>query len=135
MLIKKIPDVSGLVTRTAALKTKISEVENKTPDTNLEFNKLTAKTFAARLKQVGLVNKTDFDQITSNKTKSNNKKLYFFLGRIYFKSNNGYQNTFAYQPTLDTLELKKKTKVLIIFLGGNQREYLVLNISHYILLS
>ena len=81
------------------------------------------------------MNKTDFDQITSNKTKSNNKKLYFFLGRIYFKSNNGYQNTFAYQPTLDTLELKKKTKVLIIFLDGNQREYLVLNISHYILLS
>ena len=29
MLIKKIPDASGLVTRTAALKTKISEVENK----------------------------------------------------------------------------------------------------------
>ena len=70
MLIKKIPDASGLVTKTAALKTKISEVENKTPDTNLEFNKLTAKIFAARLKQVDLVNKTDFDQITSNKTKS-----------------------------------------------------------------
>ena len=31
----------------------------------------------------------------------------FFLGRIYFTSNDGPQNTFAYQPTLDTLELKK----------------------------
>ena len=29
------------------------------------------------------------------------------LGRIYFKSNDGSQNTFVYQPTLDTLELKK----------------------------
>ena len=31
----------------------------------------------------------------------------FFLGRIYFTSNDGSQNTFVYQPTLDTLELKK----------------------------
>ena len=26
---------------------------------------------------------------------------------IYFTSNDGFQNTFVYQPTLDTLELKK----------------------------
>ena len=34
---------------------------------------------------------------------------YFFLGRIYLTSNDGSQNTFVYvyQPTLDTLELKK----------------------------
>ena len=31
----------------------------------------------------------------------------FVLGRIYFTSNDGSQNTFIYQPTLDTLELKK----------------------------
>ena len=31
----------------------------------------------------------------------------FFLGRTYFTSNDGTQNTFVYQPTLDTLELKK----------------------------
>ena len=31
----------------------------------------------------------------------------FFLGRIYFTGNDGSQNTFAYQPTLDSLELKK----------------------------
>ena len=37
--------------------------------------------------------------------------------------------TFAYQPTLNTLELKKKTKALIIFLVGNQREYILLNLS------
>ena len=69
--------------------------------------------------------KTDFDnklrsfnnRITSNKTKhlEVQKKLNslitkgynFFLGRIYFTSNDGFQNTFAYQPTIDTLELKK----------------------------
>ena len=55
--------------------------------------------------------------ITSNKTKylEVQKKLnslitkdyIFFLGRMYFTSNDGSQNKFVYQPTLDTLELKK----------------------------
>ena len=125
----KIPNTSSLVTITA-LKTTISEVENKVPDhtkyiTTPELNKLIAKNFAATLKQANLVNKTDFDnrlisfnkQITSNKTKhlEVQKKLnsliikyyHFFLARIYFTSNDGSQNTFFYQPTLDTLELKK----------------------------
>ena len=35
------------------------------------------------------------------------KDYNFFLGRIYFTSNDGSQNTFVFQPTLDTLELKK----------------------------
>ena len=48
------------------LNTKISEVENKIPDyakyiTTQEFNKFTAKNFAARLKQANLVGKTDFE--------------------------------------------------------------------------
>ena len=30
----------------------------------------------------------------------------FFLGRYYFTRNDGSQNTFVYQPILDTLELK-----------------------------
>ena len=34
------------------------------------------------------------------------KDYNFFLGRIYFTSNDGSQNTFVYQPTIDTLELK-----------------------------
>ena len=68
---------------TTALNIKISEVENKISDnakynTTQEFNKLTAKNFAARLKQANLVTKTDFDnkqisfhrKITSNKTKN-----------------------------------------------------------------
>ena len=60
--------------------------------------------------------------------------MIFFLGRVYFTSNDCSQNTFAYQPTLDTLELKK-AKVLIKFLVGKQRYYILLNLSHYILLS
>ena len=64
------------------LNTKISEIKNKILDnskciTTQEFNKLTAKDFAANLKQADLVKKTDFDnklasfsrQITWSKTK------------------------------------------------------------------
>ena len=77
----EILGTSNLVT-TTVLNTKISEVENKIPKyeryiATSEFNKLTAESFAARLKQVNLVTKTDFDykltsfnrQITSNKTR------------------------------------------------------------------
>ena len=65
-----------------ALITKNVEVENKVPNhdkniATLEFNKLTAEGFAARLEQADLVNKTDFHnkltsfnrQVTSNRTK------------------------------------------------------------------
>ena len=51
---------------------------------------------------------------------------------MHFTSNDGSQSTFVYQPTLDMLELKK-TKVLIVFLVGNQREYIILSLSHDIL--
>ena len=124
-----MPDTSGLVT-TTVLNTKISEAENQTLENSKyipaqEFIKLTAENFVARLKQANLVNKADFDsklivlnkRITSNKTKYLEilKKLnslitkgyIFFLGRVYFKSNDGSQYIFVYQPTLDTLELKK----------------------------
>ena len=39
-----------------------------------------------------------------------------------------------YQPTLDNLKLKRD-KSMIMFLVGNQREYLILNSNHYILFS
>ena len=76
----KISDTSGLVT-TTVFNTKISEVENKIPNHDkyitIQFNKVTAGDFTARLKQINLVTKTDFDnkltscnrQITSHKTK------------------------------------------------------------------
>ena len=79
------------------------------------------------------MNKTDFDnklksfnrKITSNKTKylEVQKKIdslitkdyNFSLGRIYFTSNDGYQNMFACQPTFNVLELKndKPTEYII----------------------
>ena len=126
---QKIPNTSGLVT-TAILNTKITEVENKTPNhdkyiTTRKFNKLTGEHFAAKLKQANLLATTAFDnkltsynrRITSNKTKylefqmkldsliTNDYR--FFLDRMFSTSNDGSQNTFAYQPTLDTLELKE----------------------------
>ena len=117
---------------TTVLNTKISEVENKISDhakyiTAQEFT--TAENFVARLTQAKLVSKTNFDnklislnrKITSKKKKkkifrSSKKKLNslttkdynFFLGRIYFRSNDdGSQNAYVYQPTLDNLDLKK----------------------------
>ena len=60
---------------------KVTEIEKKITDhkhdkhiTTPKFNKLTAENFAARLSQVNLVTKTDFNsslnkKITSNKTK------------------------------------------------------------------
>ena len=130
MLIKKIPDTSALVTSTI-LNTKVSEIENKIPEnskyiTNQEFHKLTVENFEARLKQADLVNKPDFDEklttrntgITSNKVKHLEVQkevnsvitegYIFFLGRIYFTSNDGSQNTFVYQPMFDTLDFKKR---------------------------
>ena len=133
---------------TTILNKKISEVGNKISDNA----RLTEESFTATLKQVDLVKKTGFDnklasfnrRISSNKTKhlEVQKKLNnlittdsnFFFGRIYFTSNDGFQNTFVYQPKLDGLELKK-AKVLIMFLVENQRKYLILNLNHYILLS
>ena len=99
------------------VKLKTFPVDLKTLSDVVEFDNLTAKNFAARLKQTDLVNKTDFDnkltsfnrRIASNKTKylEVQKKLnglltkYFFLGRIYFTSNDRSQYTFVYQQTLE----------------------------------
>ena len=52
-----------------------------------------------------------------------------------FTSNDGSQNTFFYQPTLETLELKKIKVRIMMFLVGNAMEYIILNLSHYVLLS
>ena len=98
MLIKKVPDVSGLVTTTilntktskaeykimdnrsllttTVLTIKIGEVENRIPDhaksvTLQELNNLTTEDFTTRLKQTDLVSKKEFD----NKTISFNKRL------------------------------------------------------------
>ena len=38
------------------------------------------------------------------------KDCNFYLGRMFFTSNDGSQNSFVYQLPLDTFELKKKIK-------------------------
>ena len=58
--------------------------------------------------------------------------LSFFLSEKYF-GNNAFQNMFIYQPALDTLELKKKQGHVLFV--RNQRECILLNLNHYILLS
>ena len=72
----KIPDTSDLVTA-FVLNRKINEVQNKVPNhdkyiTTPEFNKLTEENFAARIKQANLVSHTDFN----NKLTCFNKKLH-----------------------------------------------------------
>ena len=129
----KIPHTSNFGTTTIH-NTEIGEVKNKIPDhskyiTTPEFNKLSAENFAERLKQVNSVTKSDFDnklisfnrKITSNKIKylevqKNLNSLItsdynFFLGKIYFRSNDESQNTFVYQLTFDTLEFKKDKSI------------------------
>ena len=81
---KKLPDTRVLVT-TTVLNTKISEVENKTPNhdkyiTTPEFNKLTAENFAARLAQANLASKNDIAALvkktsSNDKLKNSNKKV------------------------------------------------------------
>ena len=102
---------------------------------NILLNKLTAENFTARLKQVDLVDKIDFDykligfsrKVTPNKTKylEVQKKLKSvitkdynsFLDVIYFANNYGSQNMF-FLSIVDTFELKEN-KVLIMLLVGN----------------
>ena len=102
MLIKKIPDTSGLAT-TSVLNTKFSAVQKKIPNTRSlvtttvpntkigevenkildhakyistqEFHKLTAENFSAKPKQANLVRKIYFDKklISFNRKISSNK--------------------------------------------------------------
>ena len=79
----KLPNVSNLVKK-KEYDTKTNEIEKKLTDHDhdkyiitAEFNKLSAEVFDARLKQAGLVTKTDVDdklknlnqKLNSNKTK------------------------------------------------------------------
>ena len=77
------------------LNAKISGVENKILDhakyiTTQEFNKLTEKNFAVRLKQANLVNKTDFDNnlISFGRITTLNKARYLEVPQKTKYSNN-----------------------------------------------
>ena len=52
-------------------------------------------------------NKTKYSEIQKKLNRLTTKDYNFFLIRLYFTSNDGLQNMFVYQPTFDTLELKK----------------------------
>ena len=112
----KIPDTSSLVT-TAVLNIKIIEVGNETPD-HAKYVTIQELPFPVRLKQVNLVSKTNFDHklISDNRKITSNKIKYLEV-----------------QPTLDTFELKKDKDIMFFF--GNQREYLILNLRHCITFS
>ena len=72
--------------------------------TKADFNnKLTS--FNRKLPQI----KRNIEKIIIQEKLNNLRKDYnFLLGKICFASNDELQNTFVYQPTLDTLELKKE---------------------------
>ena len=117
----KTPDVNNLVNKTN-YNIKITEIENKLTDHNydkyidtLEFNKLAADVFNARLAQANLITKTDFDaklsslhrKITQNKTKQlllenelNKLKTFdssYLIGKSHFEED-GTQSYLVFQP-------------------------------------
>ena len=117
----KIPSVSNLVNKTN-YNTKITEIENKLTDhnhdkyiTGPEFNTLAADVFNARLAQVNLITKIDFDaklsnlnkKITTNKTKHllvenelSKLKTFdsrYFIGKSHFEEDD-VQNYLVFQP-------------------------------------
>ena len=75
-----ISNTSSLLT-TTVLNTKISGVENRISNhdeyiNTPQFNKLTAESFAARLKQANLGSKTDFDNKLMRFNRKANKDQY-----------------------------------------------------------
>ena len=148
----KIPVISALVKRTD-YDDKISEIGGKYI-TASDYNKFASDILDANIKQKELVNKSGISNIVkifdsntklaSLSTKAKLKKeedkivklqrhdLIFFLGKNVFADDSS-QNMFIYQPTLDKLELKK-TKVLLVFLVGNERGYTLLKLNFCILL-
>ena len=52
-------------------------------------------------------NKTKYLEVLKKLNSLTTKGYNFFLGKMYFTSHNGSQNTFVYQPTLDTFESGK----------------------------
>ena len=113
----KIPDTSSLVTATI-LNTKTGEVNNKFPDhakyiTTPEIHKFAGSIFDTKLKQANLATNNDANTVEQhpNKNKEKIEKLqtfdlsYFLLNKFFV--DDGFQNTFVYQPAINTLELKE----------------------------
>ena len=75
------------------------------------MNKTDSYNKLARLNKGISSNKTKHLEVQMKINSLITKDYSFFWGRLYFASNGGSQNTFFYQSTLDSLELKN-TKVL-----------------------
>ena len=120
----------------ATIKKKITEFNNVT----VEFNKVIAEHFAARLVQANLVTKTDFDnklinlnrKINSNKTKhlivENELKNLETFESIYFRGksqfeDDGTRNCLVFQTTQKYF--KTASIIMIIFYHGNLKDCLM----------
>ena len=138
----RICDLSDLVKKTD-YDAKIKDTEGKY-FTTADYSKFTSDILDARIKQKELVGKSELNtKLTTLATKGELKvqqdivvkmktyDLSYFLGKSFF-GDDGFQNTFVYQPTL---ELKKKTRALIMLSVGNQKIYLNLNVFDFVVLS
>ena len=129
-IIQKIVEIERNITDYAHDKYITTPELNKLTAENFAA-RLAQVNLASKNDIANFVNKTDFDdklknlnkKVTSNKTKYvfdenelnelskkaeaiSTKYYSFFLGRMYFTSDDGSQNKFVYQPTLNVLELK-----------------------------
>ena len=141
--IEKIPDASGLVTA-FVLNTKI-EVENEIPDhakyiTTPECNNFAGLIFDMKLKQANLTRKSDAYAVSQHTDKNKEEiekpqtfDLTYFLGKTFF-GDNGFQNMFVYQPTLNTFELKKDKRTEH-FIGWKSKGLFKSKLFHYTVLS
>ena len=74
-------------------------------DLDIKLISLKRKTTSNETKYLEVKKKQQLNSLTTNKNNYN-----FFLDRIYFTSNDGFQNMFVNQPTLDMLEIKKRQR-------------------------
>ena len=127
----KTSDVNNLVNKTN-YNIKITEIENKLTDHNydkyidtLEFNKLAADVFNARLAQANLITKTDFDAKLSSLNRKIAKKSKhllvenelnklktfdpsYFIGKSHFKED-VVKNCLVFQPIISYFKVNTIT--------------------------
>ena len=136
----KIPDISSLM-KSTDYDTKVSDIEKKVTDHNHEkyisteeFNKLTTKTFNARLPQANLVANPDFDGklqslskgITSKKTEHIlvENELKQLKAKINLK-NMVLKIIYYFSQFADILKRLQMLVVVIIYISGNLKACLM----------
>ena len=93
----------------------------------------TIKILATKVEIKTLATKVELKAEQDKIVKLETHDLSYFLGKN-FLGDDSFQNMFVYQIALSTLASKKEESQ-IIFLAGNQKGCVLLNLSHYILLS